>query len=81
MKILFISPRPFGLMGTPGTYLLVDAYAKIANVSIIANKEHTDPFRIVHSPPKSLKLHEILFNSKDYLESILRELKNTNFIF
>lgn len=59
-------------MGTPGTYLLIDAYAKIANVSIIANKEHNDPFRIVHSPPKSLKLHEILFNSKDYLESILQ---------
>ena len=39
MKIVFISPRPFGLMGTPGTYLLTESYGKFADIRIISNKK------------------------------------------
>ncbi len=72
MKILFISPRPFGLMGTPGTYLLVEAYAQNAHVCVIANKDHDDSFRIVHPPSSRVELHEISFSNAEYLLDILR---------
>ena len=74
MKILFISPRPFGLMGTPGTYLLVEAYAKRADVCVIANKDYNDPFQIVHKPSDNIKLQEIDYSREDYLDSIAQIL-------
>lgn len=70
MKILFISSKPFGLMGTPGTYLLVEAYAQFADICVIANNDFTDHFQIVHKPSNNVKLHEVSFSREDYLNAI-----------
>lgn len=72
MRILFISPRPFGLMGTPGTYLLVEAYAEIADVFVIAEKKNNTPFEIVHSPSQHIELYTMEFGRPDCSEEISR---------
>ena len=63
-------------MGTPGTYLLVEAYAQKVDICVIANKEHKDPFQIVHKPSDNVKLHEISFCRDDYLVSISKILNS-----
>ena len=66
MKILFISPRPFGLMGTPGTYLLTESYGKIADVCVISNKEKNKNTPIVYENTNQIPIHEISFNKKKF---------------
>lgn len=70
MKILFISPRPFGLMGTPGTYHLVEAYARHANVRVVASSKREANVQIVHAPPAGLDLHEVPFGTPGYAKQI-----------
>jgi glycosyltransferase involved in cell wall biosynthesis len=70
MKILFISSNPFGIMGTPGTYFLVEAYAQKVDICVIANKDREDVFRIVHTPSGRVKLHELSFSRADFLINI-----------
>ena len=62
LKIAFISPRPFGLMGTPGTYLLTESYSKYATVCIISNKEKNNGSAIVYNGFHGIDLNEINFS-------------------
>jgi glycosyltransferase involved in cell wall biosynthesis len=70
MRVLMISPRPFGLLGTPGTYHLAEAYARHAEVCVIATKQTNQAVRIVHRPSSNLRLHEIAFQTRRYLREI-----------
>ncbi len=72
MRILFVSPRPFGLMGTPGTYHLVEAYARQAQVRVIANSADDGNLAIVHTPAATLDLHKVHFDTDGYLEEIAK---------
>jgi len=42
MKIAFVSHNPFGLQGTPGTYKLIEAFARIADVWAYSGKPRDD---------------------------------------
>jgi glycosyltransferase involved in cell wall biosynthesis len=68
MKILFISPRPFGLMGTPGTYLLTSAYEQFADIRIIANKTKSINTPVVYHAKNRTNLYELEFGSNDFFE-------------
>ena len=70
MKILFISPRTFGQMGTPGTYLVTEAYARYSDLMVIANKNQEESIEIVHTKSNSLNLLEVDFSDEQYLEEI-----------
>ncbi len=70
MRMVFISSIPFGLIATPGTYLLVDAYAEHMEVCVISKKEKNDPFAIVHKASKKAILREVEFGAPDYLQQI-----------
>lgn len=74
IKIVFISPRPFGLMGTPGTYLLTDSYSKFADVHIISNINQKK-LKIVYRPKNKKKIHKLNFGSINFLIKI-RKLIN-----
>lgn len=70
MKIFFVSPRPFGLMGTPGTYLLVESYARFANIRVVASGVVDDKVAIVHAPNPSLDLRHVDFTAPNYLDQL-----------
>ncbi|MGC2413753.1 MAG: glycosyltransferase [Stellaceae bacterium] len=70
MRILFVSPRPFGMMGTPGTYHLVEAYARHAKVCVVANSTTDTRISIVHTPSPGLDLHEVAFGIPGYAAEI-----------
>src|SRR5262245_55071759 len=70
MRILFVSPRPFGLMGTPGTYHLVSAYARHVTVRVIASDTKDANFSIVYRPPADLDLHAVAFDVQGYAKRI-----------
>jgi glycosyltransferase involved in cell wall biosynthesis len=74
MKIVFISPRPFGLMGTPGAYLLVESYAKSADVHIISNTNKNNA-QIVYQPEGKTNHYELDFSDHRFLEKISSVVK------
>ncbi len=76
MKIVFISPRPFGLLGTPGTYLLTESYGKFVDICVIANEAKKSDTPIVYQNNNSTNLHEIDFTKErflDRIEAIIKE--------
>lgn len=70
MKLLFISPRPIGLIATPGTYLAVEAYAHNYQCSIIAKPKTRDNEIIVHKPRCEYLIHVLDPACKSYLDSV-----------
>ncbi len=54
-RLLFVSPRPLGLMATPGTYLSVEAYAEHFEVEVVAKPVQSPDEIIVHTPPESIR--------------------------
>jgi hypothetical protein len=78
MRILCISPKPFGLMGTPGIYMLVEAYSKYAEVCVVTNKINEEPFKVVNYAPKTLKLVKISFSQENYLDKIAKIINDFN---
>lgn len=70
MKLIYFSPRPFGMMGTPGTYHLVESLSKLAEVLVIADRAGQSRFDIVHKAGKNLNLHEIPVGKKGYLNQV-----------
>lgn len=70
MRILFISPRPFGLMGTPGTYLLTASYGEFADICIVSNKKKKKNSPIVYRPKNHINHHEIDFGGIKFYHEI-----------
>jgi glycosyltransferase involved in cell wall biosynthesis len=58
-------------MGTPGTYHLVEAYARHAEICVIANATADQNLAVVHTASPTLNLHEIPFEGADYLDEIV----------
>jgi glycosyltransferase involved in cell wall biosynthesis len=79
LKLLYISPRPFGLMGTPGTYQLAESLSKICRFQLVANDVKTENIglKIVHFQKNELEVIKIKFGTKQYLESILDAVRTT----
>ncbi|MCP4021532.1 MAG: glycosyltransferase [Desulfobacteraceae bacterium] len=75
-RVLFVSPRPFGLMGTPGTYLLTESYAKFVDICILSNKEKPKDLPIVYQDKTRINLHEINFSRANFFneaQAIIKE--------
>lgn len=72
MKLLYFSPRPFGMMGTPGTYQLTEAFSKFTDILVVSAKYNTSAVDIVHKPQENLNIEEIDINSSNYLEVFSR---------
>ncbi len=72
MKMLFISPRPFGMMGTPGTYLLVEAYSRSTNVTVIASSKAESGVAIVHRQNEAQDIREVSFGDTGYVDHIAK---------
>lgn len=53
-RLLFVSPRPLGLMATPGTYLSVEAYADACDVEVVCKPVTEEDEVIVHQPLRPL---------------------------
>jgi glycosyltransferase involved in cell wall biosynthesis len=53
-RLLFVTPRPLGLIATPGTYLSVEAYAEHFDVHVIAKPVTSPDEIIVHTPGRVL---------------------------
>jgi glycosyltransferase involved in cell wall biosynthesis len=70
MKLLFISPRPIGLIATPGTYLSIEAYTRLYECAIIAKPKTRDNEIIVHSPRVDYELIEFDPADKEYINLI-----------
>jgi glycosyltransferase involved in cell wall biosynthesis len=70
MKILFISPRPFGLMGTPGTYLLTEAYSKLCDVWVICCLPGSGRTPLVYADEGRICLHTLNFNKSGFLRKV-----------
>lgn len=69
-RILYISPRPFGLIATPGTYLNVEGYSKLSTIKIIAAPVEENHV-IVHKAGSSIDIKELSPVSKSYLHDVL----------
>lgn len=74
-KVLFISPRPYGVIATPGTYLTTQAYNEIFNLLVICHQEKSSDV-IVHEATSNLNLIKIDFNRKNYINKILSLISN-----
>ncbi len=77
-KIVFISPRPFGLMGTPGTYLLTESYSKYVDVCVISNQKTNCNNPIVYQSGNRSNIYEINFSKKTFIfeaEPIIRKFQ------
>lgn len=70
-RLLFVSPRPLGLMATPGTYLSVEAYADHAEVEVIAKPKTDDDEIIVHTLRKPVRLTLIDPQDENYADKVL----------
>ena len=70
LRLLFISPRPFGLMGTSDTYLLAESYGKFADICLIANREKDRNTTIVHHGTDHITLHEISFKEDRFWNQV-----------
>jgi glycosyltransferase involved in cell wall biosynthesis len=70
VKLLFISPRPIGLIATPGTYLSIEAYAHIYECAIIAKPKTRDNEIIVHTPRVQYDVIQFDPANKEYIKSI-----------
>ncbi|WP_304544087.1 glycosyltransferase [Sulfurimonas microaerophilic] len=72
MKLLYFSPRPFGMMGTPGTYQLTEAFNKFLDTLVVSAKYNTSAVDIVYKPQENLKIEELDINDSDFLEHLSR---------
>ncbi|HEV2336877.1 MAG TPA: glycosyltransferase, partial [Stellaceae bacterium] len=70
LRILMITPRPFGLLGTSGTYHLAEAYACHADVCVIAHPPTKRAAEIVHEASDNLAVHVVAFGTDRYLSEI-----------
>lgn len=70
MRMLFISPRRYGMLGTAATYHLIEAYARHTKIRVVANARRDRSAPIVHAPPPDLDLHEVAFRALDYAQRI-----------
>ena len=70
MKLLFISPRPIGLIATPGTYLSIEAYSHLYECAIIAKPKTHDNEIIVHTPSVEYELIEFDPADQEYIKLI-----------
>ena len=73
-RLLFVSPRPLGLMATPGTYLSIEAYAEHAEVEIIAKPKTSADEIIVHAPRTPLSLTLLDPQDENYTEMVLARI-------
>lgn len=70
MKVLLISPQPFGGMETPGAYPLAEALNRYTNLLVVSNNQAGECPR-VYSPGKGLRVIAVDFSSTGYMETIL----------
>jgi glycosyltransferase involved in cell wall biosynthesis len=78
MKIVFISPRQFGLMGTPGTYLLTRAYEQFADICIISNRTRSINAPVVYQDKNRANLHELAFGKPGFLDQAQAIIRRFN---
>lgn len=78
-KVLVVTPRMLGILGTPGTYFFVEALVNWAEVVVLCNSEgrYSEKTPQVHTPPSTLTVVEVPFSKDNELELSLCELAKT----
>ena len=66
MKLMFITDKPFGLIATPGTYLILEAYANYCHVKAFTTAEVSSNHSIVHNLPDFLDATTIALKNHTY---------------
>ncbi len=75
LKLLFISPRPFGLIATPGTYLSIEAYSEHCDIHVIAKPRTSEDEIIVHFTEKKLQMTLIDPRDQFYSSKVIKVIK------
>lgn len=72
LKVLVVSPRQLGILGTPGTYLFVEALANWVDLVVLCNSDGKPSEKTpqVHTPSANLRVMEASFS-----KGIDRELR------
>lgn len=73
-EMVFISPRPLGLLATPGTYLSVEAYSKYFDLTLICERRRPSDI-IVHSKRGNFRVIELQLNSYERRKELLAEIR------
>jgi glycosyltransferase involved in cell wall biosynthesis len=70
IKVLVVSPRQLGILGTPGTYLFVEALSEKTELVVLCdiNGRPTDQAPRVHNSSKNINNIEVPFKSLDEKE-------------
>jgi GT2 family glycosyltransferase len=73
LKVLVVSPRQLGILGTPGTYLFVEALANWVELVVLCNSEGRPSEKTprVYTPSATLRIVEASFS-----KGIDQELRN-----
>lgn len=74
-RLLFVTPRPLGLMATPGTYLSVEGYAEHCEVEVVAKPITSDGEIIVHTPSKPLPVTLLDPDQADFEECVIAVIR------
>jgi glycosyltransferase involved in cell wall biosynthesis len=74
MRMMFISPRPYGAIATPGTYLSVEAYAKFFDVHLICSRRRERDI-IVFEKRGTFLTTEISFQESVPVASMAKKLQ------
>jgi glycosyltransferase involved in cell wall biosynthesis len=73
LRVLFISPRVLGLLGSPGSYSLVEALAKLVSLRVICNTDQSGSKDVpqVHQVSPDINVDYLSFRDKESTNDIL----------
>lgn len=69
-RLLFVTPRPLGMIATPGTYLSVEGYAEHCEVEVVAKPVTSPGEIIVHTPSRALPTTLLDPDQEDFEERV-----------
>ena len=78
LNVVYISPRPFGVIGTPGTYLFSEAYSLYTEFTIISNSNINDNEYITFEPSPNIKQVKFDFSKNTVLNNIIDCISSIN---
>lgn len=77
LRVLFISPRVLGLLGSPGSYSLVEALSKLVSLRVICNTDQSGSKDVpqVHRVSEDIDIDYLSFRNKNSTTDILNIIK------
>ena len=71
LKMLYLSPRPYGLIATPGTYLMAEGYNALFDYTLVCSPRKPED-TIVHEKRENLKITELDLENPDNYPELMR---------